>query len=208
MPVYVRDLPFSDRPRDLTVLGVGVRAFAYEPVVWVSLTPHEVTVLPPDAPRFPAVVDTGNTLALNIRESHLTAWTRPGLRAADLPLAAPPAPVHDASGRVVPLPRRRGRVWLHPYPEGPGLAPLDLQPAGGLLVYDGPPASQGQPAESPPVGPHLPLPGARGLIPKGLAVCIDYKRLLVTIRSDDSPPAPPGGWLGKLWRRVWPGGAT
>lgn len=34
MPVYVRDMPFSDRPRDLTVLGLVVRAFAYEPVVW------------------------------------------------------------------------------------------------------------------------------------------------------------------------------
>jgi hypothetical protein len=75
VPVYVRDMPFSDRPRDLAVLGVAVRAFAYEPVVWVSLTPHEVTALPADAPRFPAVVDTGNTLALNIREGHFTAWS-------------------------------------------------------------------------------------------------------------------------------------
>jgi len=206
--VYVRDMPFSDRLRDLTVLGLGVRAFAYEPIVWVSLTPHEVTVLPTDAPRFPAVVDTGNTLALNIRDSHLTAWTRPGLRAADLPLAGPPAPVHDASGRVVPLPRRRARVWLLPYPEGSDLAPLDLQPVGGLLVYEGPPTLRGQPAGSPPVGPHLPLLGARGLIPKGLVVCVDYKHLLVTIRSEDPPPPPPGGWLGKVWRRVWPGGAT
>jgi hypothetical protein len=201
-------MPFYDRPRDLAVLGVAVRAFAYEPLVWVSLTPHEVTVLPPDAPRFPAVVDTGNTLALNIRESHLTAWTRPGLRAADLPLAAPPAPVHDASGRVVPLPRRRARVWLHPYPEGSGLAPLDLQPAGGVLVYESPPTPGGQPAGSPPVGPHLPLLGARGLISKGLVVCVDYKRLLVTIRSDDLPPPAAGGWLRKAWRKVWPGGAT
>jgi hypothetical protein len=74
VPVYIRDMPFSDRPHDLSVLGVAVRAFAYEPIVWVSLTPHEVTTLPTGAPRFHAVVDTGNTLALNIRASHLTAW--------------------------------------------------------------------------------------------------------------------------------------
>jgi hypothetical protein len=60
------------------------------------------------------------------------------------------------------------------------LTSLDLQPVGGPLAYEGPPTPWGQPAGSPPVGSHLPLLGARGLIAKGLVVCIDYQRLLVT----------------------------
>jgi hypothetical protein len=80
----VRERPFHNLQQAIAVLGVNVTIFAYEPVVSVSITRPEVTVLPADAPRFLAVVDTGNTLACNIREEHLTAWT--GLAAADFPL--------------------------------------------------------------------------------------------------------------------------
>ena len=66
MPVHVRALPFSDTLRVLDVHDVRVSVFAYEPIVWVSITRAEVSHLPADAPRFPAVVDTGNTVALNI----------------------------------------------------------------------------------------------------------------------------------------------
>ncbi len=139
--MYVRDMPFSDQSKEVTILGIKVKVFAYEPIVWVSLTPPDMIVLPPDAPKFPALVDTGNTLSLTIQESHLTAWTRPALRAVDLPLASGPRPVHDASGKVVALSRREATLWLHPYPEGTKRAPLDLEVSGEILVYEAPPAT-------------------------------------------------------------------
>jgi hypothetical protein len=199
VPVHVRALPFSDTLRVLDVCGVRVNVFAYEPVVWVSITRAEVAVLPADAPRFPAVVDTGNTVALNIQEDHLAAWSVPRLRAADLPLASPPRRVHDASGNVAVLPRRQAKVWLHAYPEGAGLAPLNLMAAGGILVYEPAGVGEGQPANVQVTGPHLPLLGARGFFPTGLAVLVDYRRLEVTIGTEDSPD--PAGLLRRLWQR-------
>lgn len=160
--MYIRDMPFSAQAQELTVHGEKVTVFAFEPIVWVSITPPDVTVLPDDAPKFPAIVDTGNVVAFNIRESQLTAWTRPQLRSADLSLASPPRPVHDASGNVHRLPRLRARVWLHPYPEDNGLPALDLQVLGGILVYETLSATQEPPRAA---GPHLPLLGA-GLPPE------------------------------------------
>jgi hypothetical protein len=197
VPVYVRDMLFSDQSKEVTVLGVKLKIFAYEPIVWVSLTRPDTTVLPPDAPKFPALVDTGNTLSLTIQESHLTAWTRPALRAADLPLASGPRPVHDASGNVVALPRREATLWLHHYPEGTERAPLDLEVSGGILVYEASPAPPGQSTR--PAGPHLPLLGARAFRPTGLSVQVDYQRLLVNI--DNDPPIR-GGWIRRLWHKL------
>jgi hypothetical protein len=203
VPVYVQDMLFSDRSKELTVLGVPVKVFAYEPVVWVSLTAADVIALPPDAPRFPALVDTGNVVALNIREGHLSAWTKPPLGAGDLPFAAPPRPVHDASGQVTRLPRNRARVWLHPYPEGAGRPPLDLEVSGGILDYEPPPSvPQGQLPG--PVGPHLPLLGALAFRPRGLSVHVNYRRLRVFIGDEESPAPVPGSWLSMLWHSLRP----
>jgi hypothetical protein len=176
--VHVREMPFFDTKRGASILGVNVEVLAYEPVVWVSVTRPEIAVLPLNAPKFPAIVDTGNTLAFNTREDQLTACT--GLKAISLP-PAPPLKVTDASGSIVRLPRRQAKVWLHPYPEGTGLMPRDLQIAGGILVYE-----SLQPTQL--IGPHLPLLGARAFFPTKLAVFIDYKRLQVTIGDEDRLP--------------------
>jgi hypothetical protein len=206
VPVHVRALPFSDTLRVLNVHGVTVNVFAYEAIVWVSVTRAEVAALPADAPRFPAVVDTGNTVALNIQEDQLTAWSVPRLRAADLPLASPPRRVHDASGNVAVLPRRQAKVWLHAYPEDTGLAPLDLMAAGGILVYERAQSSGEQPGGVRVTGPHLPLLGARGLFPTGLSVLVDYRRLEVTIGTEG--PQKSAGLFRRLWQsgRRWLGG--
>ncbi len=201
MSLIVREMPFSDRARALDILGVRVKVFAYEPVVWVSVTPPHVTALPPDAPKFLAVVDSGNTSGFNIREGHLAAWTIPQLTAANLPPAAPPSPVHDASGSVTVLPRYRANVWLHPYPDGGGLPPLILQPIAGILVYTGAQAMPEGGGIPQPSGPHLPLLGARSFRPAGLTVSIDYRRLRVTISTEDPHPAETAGLLPGLWRR-------
>ena len=201
--MYIRDMPFSAQAQELTVHGEKVTVFAFEPIVWVSITPPDVTVLPDDAPKFPAIVDTGNVVAFNIRESQLTAWTRPQLRSADLSLASPPRPVHDASGNVHRLPRLRARVWLHPYPEDNGLPALDLQVLGGILVYETLSATQEPPRAA---GPHLPLLGARAFRPNGLKVDVDYRHLLVNIGDENLPTA--SGWLLKFWEKLWSRRAT
>ena len=123
----------------------------------------------------------------------------PRLSAADLPLASPPRRVHDASGNVVVLPRRQAKVWLHAYPEEAGLTPLNLMAAGGILVYERAPAGAGQPAGVRPIGPHLPLLGARGFFPIGLGVFVDYRRLETTIGTEG--PSEPAG----VFRRFWQG---
>ena len=185
VPIHVREMPFANKKRNESILGLAVDIFAYEPVVWVSVTRPEVIALPPDAPRFLAIVDSGNTVAFNIREDHLLAWT--GLKAVDLPPAAT-AKVTDASGKSAHFKRRQAKIWLHPYPEGTGLGTLDLQIAGGILVYE--PLQTGQPAAAnlQPVGPHLPLIGARAFFPLKLEVLIDYKNLRVTIGDQDRLP--------------------
>jgi hypothetical protein len=80
------------------------------------------------------------------------------------------------------------RVWLHPSPEDTGLGPLDLQIAGGLFIYESTPAGQAPAAAPQPIGPHLPLLGARAFFPTNLGVFIDYKRLRVTIGNEDRLP--------------------
>jgi len=180
-------MPFSDRKRTESILGVSVDIFAYEPVVWVSVTRPEVDALPPDATKFLALVDTGNTLAFNIREDQLEAWT--ALKAVDLPLhGGRTGHITDASGTTVRLPRRQGKVWLHPYPEGLGLSPRDLQIAGGIVVYESPRAGSPPSAAPSLLGPHLPLLGARAFFPRKLAVFVDYKRLRITIGDEDRLP--------------------
>ncbi len=181
MPVQVRKMPFSDKKRKESIVGVEVEIFAYEPVVWVSVTRPEITILPPDAHKFLAIADTGNTVAFNIREDHLTAWT--GLKAVDLS-PAPPGKVADASGRTEEFKRRQAKVWLHPYPEGTGVGPRDLNIAGGILVYESPSGGQSPLATPQPVGPHLPFLGARAFFPTKLAVFVDYELLQVTIGDE------------------------
>jgi hypothetical protein len=185
VPVHVREMPFSNKKRKESILSVEVEIFAYEPVVWVSLTRAEITILPENAPKFLAIVDTGNTVAFNIQEDHLTAWAQ--LKAVDLPFAGPLGKVSDASGRIAKLARRQARIWLHPYPEGTGLAPRDLQVVGGILVYESPQAGH-LPLTIPQlIGPHLPLLGARAFFPTNLGVSVNYRRLHVTIGDDDQP---------------------
>jgi hypothetical protein len=74
---HVLEAPFSDRTQSLTVLGTALKVLPLEPVVWISQTRPEVTELPRDAPRFPAVVDTGHAGSLSIqRRTSASSWTR------------------------------------------------------------------------------------------------------------------------------------
>jgi hypothetical protein len=84
----------------LTVLGSALKVLPLEPVVWISLTGPEVMALGEDAPRFPAVVDTGHASSLSIKEEHLEKLVDP----TALPVLGAPAALVYADGRRASLP--------------------------------------------------------------------------------------------------------
>ena len=54
----------------------------YQIVVMVSIAANRVIEFPSDAPRFPAVLDTGNNHNFAIRQEHFARWTVLTLRNA------------------------------------------------------------------------------------------------------------------------------
>lgn len=185
MPVHEK--PLHPAFQTLTIGGLDLPIVAHCPWVYISLTAPDASELPPDAIRFPAIVDTGNSLALSIRQLHLE--TLSALRLDDLiQQPGPVGTIHDASGKTATIPRRKAKVWLHPFPESGEATARDLQVVGGILVYPTPQGGQ-QPAA--PVGPRVPLLGARAFFPTGLCVSVDYGRLVVSVRAQPQPPVTP-----------------
>jgi hypothetical protein len=197
---HILDAPFSDRIQPLTVLGLSLKALAFEPLVWISVTGPRVAVLPEDAPRFPAVVDTGHASSLSIKEQHLGELLDPRL----IPVRGTRANVVYADGRKASLPRYQASIWLHGFHPDPARqpSPLRLPTPDGIICYDPAPrplqrAKSGwdwlrsllgrttSPPATPPQavapGPHLPLLGARAFQPVGLTVHVDYGKLTLTI---------------------------
>jgi hypothetical protein len=191
---HILEAPFSDRTQTLTVLGATLRVLPLEPVVWISLTSPEATVLPEEAPRIPAVVDTGHTASLSIKHEHLGKLVDP----AALPVLGRPAALVYADGRRASLPRYQARVWLHGFHPDPARQPppLRLPTRDGIICYG--PAPRPRPrtrwdwlrrfvgrassaAEAVAPGPHLPLLGARAFRPLGLVVQVDYSQLTLSI---------------------------
>jgi hypothetical protein len=124
------------------VLDTALKVFPLEPEVWISLTRPEVTVLAEDAPRFPAVVDTGHASSLSIRQEHLEKLVNP--RA--LPILGTPAALVYADGRRASLPRFQARVWLHGFHPDPTRQPrpLRLPTRDGIICYRTTPATRGR----------------------------------------------------------------
>ncbi|HKI31755.1 MAG TPA: hypothetical protein VKA46_07795 [Gemmataceae bacterium] len=216
MVPHVLEAPFSDRTQSLTVLGTALKVLPLEPVVWISLTSPEVTALPEDAPRFPAVVDTGHASSLSIKQEHLGKL----VDEAALPILGRPAALVYADGRRASLPRYQARVWLHGFHPDPTRQPrpLRLPTRDGIICYRtanrprereesgwdwlwrllgrAPPASQTSAAVAP--GPHLPLLGARAFRPLGLTVQVDYSKLTLSIaRPDPQTPGTPGSAIAQ-----------
>jgi hypothetical protein len=200
----------------LTVLGTALKALPLEPLVWISLTSPEVTALAEDAPRFPAVVDTGHASSLSIKQEHLEKLADP----TALPVLGTPAALVYADGRRASLPRYQARVWLHGFHPDPARQPppLRLPTRDGIICYGtaprprerersgwdwlwrllgrAPSAAQTSAAVAP--GPHLPLLGARAFRPLGLAVQIDYSKLTLSIaRPDSQTSATPGSAVSR-----------
>src|SRR5262245_5850141 len=107
MPPLLRALPYHDEITPITAAGVTEQVYAYQIIVWVSVTPVEQFELPADARRFPAILDTGLNDNFAIAPVHLRAWA--GLHWNALPEEG----VNRFYGSV-PVPTRRAYLWVYP----------------------------------------------------------------------------------------------
>jgi hypothetical protein len=143
----------------------------YQIIIQVSITGRKVSELPEDAPRMPAVLDTGNNHNFAIRRRHLERWTSPDL---------PGTGWIEVGGFLVPL--LAASIWIHPNQAGSvepnGQAPFVLAIKEGIAVY---PPDIPNPAR-------LPILGLRALIRNGLKLTMDGATSELTLES----PSPPG----------------
>ena len=130
----------------------------YQIVVMVSIATKGVIALPADAPRFPAVLDTGNNHNFAIRHEQLDRWTG---------LSPPKRGLVNVSGRTIPL--YAANVWIHSDIGNP----FRLRMEEGIVVYP--------PEVANPAG--LPILGLRGLVRSGLRLLIAGKTKDVTIAT-------------------------
>jgi hypothetical protein len=142
--------------------GGKVSVKPLQPVVWVSVAPPEVVELPIEAPRFPALIDTGFNQALLIQDSHLWLWG--GVKPADLQVH----PGENARYGDQVWPFRIADIWLHPSGSNdanpvPVAAPYCLETHPGILVV---PANERR--------QRLPILGMRALAWNRIRLQLDF----------------------------------
>jgi hypothetical protein len=138
----------------------------YQIVLLVSIADRRVDVLPDGAPRFPAILDTGNNHNFAMHQAHLERWA---------PMILPVAGRVEIGTSTIPL--LAANVWIHPNRPGTidptGQPPLRLELQRGIIVY-------------PPDVPNpvrLPILGLRGLIRNRLRLTIDGDGRHLTLES-------------------------
>src|SRR5262245_4027920 len=152
MPTILHQLPIADKPTALVVNPREVvTTHSFQVVVWVSVTPHDWTELPPGSPRLPAILDTGHSHNFSIQDRQLRLW--PGLAPSALPL------LQNVRINRVNVPPRAASLGLPPNRSGQrdrftGAPPFRLQLPRGIAVY---------PSDT-PGEPRLPLMGLRALV--------------------------------------------
>ncbi len=128
----------------------------YQIIVLVSITGRGELELPSDAPRIPAILDTGNNHNFAIRRAHLERWA---------PITLPPIGRAEVNGFPVPL--VSASLWIHPNQAGTtepsGRPPTCMKLEDGMIVY---PPDVPNPAR-------LPILGLRALIRNGLRLTMD-----------------------------------
>jgi hypothetical protein len=168
----LRQLPFRDAASFVEVAGEPIAIRPYQIIVWVSLSVSEV--LDADAPRFPAVLDTGHNHNFSIRERQLLRWA--GIGADMLPQLGEIL----VNQREVPL--LAVSLWIHQNRAGsnellPRSYRLDLPQ--GIAVY----------ADETIGAPRLPLLGLRGLVTNELYLTIDGTHRWVSLRTSSNSRA-------------------
>ena len=129
--------PIPETPGRVATPDGTVQVMPYQIVVMVSIAANRVIELPSDAPRFPAVLDTGNNHNFAIRQEQFARWT--GLRLpkrglvnvgdTTIPLHAANVWIHPDSGDPFRLRIGRRHRGLSSRPGEPGQAP-DSRPQG------------------------------------------------------------------------------
>jgi hypothetical protein len=167
VPTIVRKLPFEhERPAELAVPGGLVVILPFQIVLSVSITPKH-SPLDPQAPRFPAIFDSGFNQTCLLQEQHLNRWA--GLRREHLE----EVDTMRAYARVVPV--LAANLWIHPNrpgtrepaPDRPAFC-IHLDPGIGVCPRD---LAQ----------PRLPLLGLRALFLADLQICFHWRARCVSL---------------------------
>jgi len=159
----VRDCPFFDRPTYVEVAGEHIDILPFQIVVWVSLQVGDKMT-----PRFPAILDTGNSFSFSVREEQLNRWAQ--IDVNSLPRAGT-IEINKRKHAVLEAGLALYRNKRGQRDEVSGTTLLDLP--RGFAVY----------AVGDALAPRLPLLGLRTLVHNRLTTKIDGRRLLISISS-------------------------
>lgn len=177
MTAILRQLPFQEREDEISVGLERVPIRAYQIILWASLTTRDVLHLPPHAPRFPVVLDTGHGHNFSLHERHVTSWAQLSLdrlpKRGETKVNDQPVPLHRAKVWLIPNePGKRDAIADHP--------PFSLELPEGIAIHS---------ASS---FPRLPLLGLRAIVRNRLHLNIDAVNNSVNLRTTD--------WRTKLIR--------
>lgn len=174
MTLILDQLPYSDQYDHVDVGREYVSLAPHQIIIWVSLSIRDLLALPSDAPRFPAILDTGNNFGFALSERHLVHWA--GSNRNDLPQLS------RISVNRVSVPRLEAALWVHRNQKGERdtfrKAPafrLDLR--DGIAVF---------PVEESAKAPRLPLVGLRAIDENRLQTFVYGDRLRVVMRTPPS----------------------
>jgi hypothetical protein len=178
MTTILNELAYHDIFSLVDVNRQVVQVLPHQIIVWVSLSPRDVLALDASTPRFPAVLDTGNSYGFAITEKHLEEWsglTRPALQQ-----------IGTVNINRSSVPRLVAAVWLHSNKKGERdvisrRPPFRLDLRDGIAVF---PSTSGIPA------PRLPILGLRAIDENKLHCTIHGGRLRVTLRTSPRPRRP------------------
>ena len=171
MGAVIRKLPWFEHGTQVTVRGQSVAVKPEQIVLWISLAEWGMSALPANAPRFPAILDTGCNHNLLIQEKHLVEWA--GIPTQHLHSLGS---VRVSGRRAI---RVAAHVWLHRNRHG---TRDDLLPDSAFLL-EMPVGIAVVPAGSGDSFPRLPLLGLRAFRVAGLQWHVDCRRCRLTIRT-------------------------
>lgn len=142
----------------------------FQIVAWVGIGVKGLLEPGQDAPRFPSVLDIGNTHNFAIREEHLMNWA--GLQPQHFRARQP----IRLGGQQVPV--LAGNIWLYPNVRGKrdvllGALPFQLELPDGIAMYP-----RGMPG-----APRLPMIGLRALVWNNLLLTVNAHNRRVAIRT-------------------------
>lgn len=171
MTAILRQLPFGEKPDEVSVGLERLRVRPYQIIVWVSVTTRRVLDLPPHAPRLPVILDTGHGGDFSIQERQLTEW-------AQIPRGQLP---HRGRARIneQEVSLHPAVIWLHPNVPGSRDRIAD-RPAFRIDLEEGIAVHSDEPNY-----PRVPLLGLRALARERLHLTIDTNRHSIDLRPED-----------------------